>query len=175
MTKVTKPVAAIYQLSIKILNMKINVGTPDRMVRFLIAVVALVLYSGHLFSNFISNSILVLGIIMLATAYFRFCPLYKLFNFSTYTPDANFKSLMNENTVIVDVRQPGEYDAGHIEGSINIPLNELSSNLSKLAGKTVITCCASGARSAIAKSILSSAAIKTFNGGGWKSLAEELQ
>lgn len=154
--------------------MKINVGSADRIVRFTIALVTLGLYSRHLFSGAIAISILVLGTIMLVTAYFRFCPLYKLVGFSTYKPEANFKDIMSENTVIVDVRQPGEYSAGHIEGSINIPLSELSSNLSKLAGKTVITCCASGARSAAAKNVLSAAGIKAFNGGGWKSLSQEL-
>jgi rhodanese-related sulfurtransferase len=153
--------------------MKTNIGKADRIARFLIALLALGLYSSHSFSGIAANVMLLFGIIMLVTAYFSFCPLYKLIGFSTYKPEADFMKLMEENTVIVDVRQPGEYNAGHIEGSINIPLDQLASNLSKLAGRTVITCCASGVRSAAAKDVLAAAGIKAFNGGGWKSLSEQ--
>jgi rhodanese-related sulfurtransferase len=155
--------------------MKTNIGTADRIARFLIALLSLGLYSRHAFSGITANVMLLFGMIMLVTAYFRFCPLYKIAGFSTYKPKTDFIKLMEDNAVIVDVRQPSEYRAAHIGGSINIPLEQLSSNLSKLAGKTVITCCASGMRSAAAKDILSAAGIKVFNGGGWKSLSKEFQ
>lgn len=84
----------------------------------------------------------------------------------------DFKTLVENGAVIVDVRTKGEYQSGHIKGSINIPLQSLQSNLSKLnKNQTIITCCASGMRSGSAKSILKSNGYETvYNGGGWFAL-----
>lgn len=91
-------------------------------------------------------------------------------------PATNFQELMKNGAVIVDVRTPEEYRGGHIKNSINIPLNNLSSQLSKIKkDKTVITCCASGMRSASAKSILKSAGYaEVYNGGGWMGLQNKI-
>ncbi|MDR2148606.1 MAG: rhodanese-like domain-containing protein, partial [Tannerella sp.] len=54
---------------------------------------------------------------------------------------------LSDSTVIVDVRTPGEYAEGHIEKSINIPVDEISreSAQQQLKGyKTIITVCRSG-------------------------------
>lgn len=91
-------------------------------------------------------------------------------------PKVNFSDLMKEGAQIIDVRSPGEFNSGHIKGSINIPLQNLQNNLSKIKrDKPVITCCASGMRSASAKSILKSNGYKhVHNGGGWSSLRGKL-
>lgn len=88
----------------------------------------------------------------------------------------NFQQLVKEGAVIVDVRTAGEFQGGHIRGSINVPLQSIQSSLGKIAkNKTVITCCASGMRSASAKSILKSAGYAdVHNGGGWMSLKSKL-
>lgn len=88
----------------------------------------------------------------------------------------DFKELKAEGAQIVDVRSAGEYKSGHIKGSINIPLDALSRNLSKLnKNKPVITCCASGMRSASAKGILKSNGFtEVHNGGGWSSLYQKI-
>lgn len=87
-------------------------------------------------------------------------------------PKVNFSELVANGAQIIDVRTKNEYQGGHIKGSINIPLQALQSNLNKLKkDKPVITCCASGMRSASAKSILKSNGFKeVHNGGGWMSL-----
>ena len=87
-------------------------------------------------------------------------------------PKADFEKLMNEGAVILDVRTKAEYADGHVKGSMNIPLQNLSANLSKLKkDKPVITCCASGMRSGSAKSILKSEGFKeVHNGGSWTNL-----
>lgn len=87
-------------------------------------------------------------------------------------PSADFKELVKNGAQIIDVRTRGEYASGHVKGSINIPLNELSSNIKKLKkDKPIITCCASGMRSASAKSTLQSLGFtEVHNGGGWMSL-----
>ena len=84
----------------------------------------------------------------------------------------DYKQLVKEGAVIVDVRTPAEYQGGHIKGSINVPLQSLQGSLGKIPkNKTVITCCASGMRSASAKSVLKSAGYaEVHNGGGWMSL-----
>lgn len=92
-------------------------------------------------------------------------------------PATDWKELMQKGAIIVDVRTKGEYQGGHIKGSINIPLQTLSQNLSKLKkGKPIITCCASGMRSASAKSMLTSSGFsEVYNGGGWMSLQSKLK
>ncbi|MDR2232652.1 MAG: rhodanese-like domain-containing protein [Tannerella sp.] len=83
---------------------------------------------------------------------------------------------LNDSTVIVDVRTPEEYASGHIEKSINIPLDVIASKTDQLAGyKTIITVCRSGGRSARAKTILDNAGFKNvINGGGWEQLNSKI-
>jgi phage shock protein E len=97
-------------------------------------------------------------------------------NFLMGTPE-DFAAMVREGAIVVDVRTKGEYSAGHIKGSINIPLDQLPNQLAKLdKDSTIITCCASGMRSGSAKSILlSSGYKKVYNGGGWGSLEYKLR
>ena len=56
------------------------------------------------------------------------------------------------------MRQPEEYESGHIEGTKLIPLGELTKHLEELEkykDKEIITICRSGGRSKTAASILS--------------------
>lgn len=87
-------------------------------------------------------------------------------------PKANFKELFTNGATIVDVRTKSEYHSGNIKGSLNIPLDMLPNSLSKISrDKPVITCCASGMRSASAKRILKANGYENVhNGGGWTSL-----
>ena len=91
-------------------------------------------------------------------------------------PKTDYKELLKNGATIVDVRSKGEYQGGHIKGSINIPLDNLNNSLAKLKkDKTIIICCASGMRSASAKSILQSKGFSTVhNGGGWMSLQNKI-
>lgn len=88
----------------------------------------------------------------------------------------NYKELVKKGAQIIDVRTPEEYALGHIDGSINIPLNELTGRLSKIKKNVpVITCCASGIRSSSAKStLLSLGFTEIYNGGGWMSLKNKV-
>jgi rhodanese-related sulfurtransferase len=89
----------------------------------------------------------------------------------------DYSQLVKDGAIILDVRSKGEYQGGHIKGSINISVDELSNNLSKLKkDKPIITCCASGMRSASAKSILKSNGFtEVHNGGGWNSLQNKIR
>ncbi|MBC7384162.1 MAG: rhodanese-like domain-containing protein [Bacteroidia bacterium] len=89
----------------------------------------------------------------------------------------DYAKLVNDGAIILDVRSKSEYAGGHINGSINISVNTLVNNLNMLKDKTnpIITCCASGIRSASAKSILkSNGYINVHNGGGWISLQNKI-
>lgn len=91
-------------------------------------------------------------------------------------PKANFAELVQKGAIILDVRTPAEFKQGHIKGALNTPLNELSKHLSKLKkDQVIITCCASGMRSASAANILKSNGYTTvYNGGGWNSLSNKI-
>lgn len=97
-------------------------------------------------------------------------------NLLGFGPKVNLKELVHNGAQILDVRTPAEYKSGHIKGSVNIPLQSLNAGMSKLKKDLpVITCCASGARSASAKSILITNGFKdVHNGGGWTSLQQKL-
>jgi rhodanese-related sulfurtransferase len=100
--------------------------------------------------------------------------LKKIFGFG---PKTDYADLVKQGAIILDVRSKWEFAGGHIKGSVNIPVDTLSNNLSKLKDKnqTIITCCASGMRSASAKSILKSNGFtQVYNGGGWSSLQKKL-
>lgn len=93
-------------------------------------------------------------------------------------PKTDYAGLVKQGALILDVRSKGEYAGGHIKGSINISVDTLSSNLSKLKDKNkpVITCCASGMRSAAAKNILKSKGYaEVYNGGAWSSLQNKIR
>lgn len=93
-----------------------------------------------------------------------------------FGPKVDYAQLVKQGAVILDVRSKGEYQGGHIKGSINIPVDTLNNNLNKLKkDKPIITCCASGIRSASAKSILkANGYTQVYNGGGWSSLQNKI-
>ena len=94
-----------------------------------------------------------------------------------FGPKVEFAELIAQGAIILDVRSKGEYAGGHIKGSINIPVDQLRQNIHKLKNKNkpVITCCASGSRSAMAKSILKSNGYsEVHNGGAWNRLQSKM-
>ncbi len=66
--------------------------------------------------------------------------------------------IINRQTALVlDVREPQEFQTGHIARAVNIPLGQVAARaqeLKKYKDKPVIVVCASGARSARAASLL---------------------
>ena len=83
----------------------------------------------------------------------------------------------NSNIGIIDVRTKKEYDSGHIDNCIWIPLSDLNSNIDEIKSQNfdeIYTVCLSGGRSAKAVNILKKHDIKAINirGGmiSWNSL-----
>jgi rhodanese-related sulfurtransferase len=70
---------------------------------------------------------------------------------------------------IVDVRTTSEFMGGNVEGSINIPLQEIQQRMDELKNlkEPLVLCCASGNRSGQATQFLSQQGIECCNGGSW--------
>jgi rhodanese-related sulfurtransferase len=68
---------------------------------------------------------------------------------------------------VVDVRSPAEHAAGHIEGTINIPVDDLRDRLSEVQLENVVVYCAVGQRGHIATQILKAhgANVRNLDGG----------
>ena len=81
--------------------------------------------------------------------------------------------LLSEGAAIIDVRSPVEFAQGHADGSLNLPLSTLAdAPLSLDPGRAIIVCCASGTRSAMAKSVLVRRGFRNVvNGGSWVNVA----
>jgi phage shock protein E len=87
-------------------------------------------------------------------------------------PKVDFAQLMKEGATVVDVRSPGEFATGHVKGAINIPLDRIAKDAERLKSDgVVLTCCASGMRSAAAASQLRSMGFgRVYNAGPWTKL-----
>lgn len=81
----------------------------------------------------------------------------------------NFKALLENGAILLDVRTKEEYRQGAATNSINISLDSLNSNLSKLKkDKPIIIVCASGIRSRSAVTLLKNKGFQeVYNGGSW--------
>ena len=68
---------------------------------------------------------------------------------------AEAKGCIGEGAILLDVREPHEWAAGHAQGSRHIPLEQLGQRQRELpAGRPIITVCRSGGRSARAAALL---------------------
>jgi rhodanese-related sulfurtransferase len=70
---------------------------------------------------------------------------------------------------VVDVRTRAEYSGGHVKGSVNIPLQEITSHIDEIKAmeQPIIFCCASGGRSGQATQYFKSLGVNCENGGSW--------
>ncbi len=82
----------------------------------------------------------------------------------------------NPAITVIDVREPSEYEEGHIEGAENIPLGDIHKAAHDLADfDAVYLYCRSGGRSALGCQILQGAGVPAVNleGGyiAWQRLS----
>ncbi len=79
----------------------------------------------------------------------------------------NGHSGISQDATVVDVRSPQEFESGHVQGALNIPLEQLPGRLQELQGvNQVVLYCRSGNRSAHARRILIDAGIRNVTDGG---------
>lgn len=86
------------------------------------------------------------------------------------TPRQLDSMLQQGRALVVDVREPDEFAAGHIPGAINLPLSRFrASELPEAGDKLLVLNCAAGRRSAMAldKCAAARAEIDTHLAGGF--------
>ncbi len=66
------------------------------------------------------------------------------------------RQLVDRGAFLLDVRTPGEFDSGHVDGAVNIPVQSLGQRLMELPAtdQPVVVYCRSGGRSAQAAALL---------------------
>ena len=78
---------------------------------------------------------------------------------------------LKNGALVIDVRSPGEFSAGHLAKAINIPLDEIETALPKRVkdkNQVLLLHCASGMRSGMAKGKLKGIGYpNAFNLGGY--------
>lgn len=80
---------------------------------------------------------------------------------------ARARQLVGDGATLLDVRTPGEFRSGHVEGALNIPVQQLAQRISEVPKDApVVVYCASGARSASAVGQLRKAGYDAHNLGG---------
>jgi hydroxyacylglutathione hydrolase len=86
-----------------------------------------------------------------------------------------FATELTPDTIVVDVRKPGEFEAEHVEGAINIPLDFINDEMASFPkDKPFIIHCAGGYRSMIAASVLKARGIENFKeiAGGYSAISK---
>ena len=81
------------------------------------------------------------------------------------------------SATLLDVRTPGEYAAGHAEGFVNLPVDDLREHLAEIpADKPVYVICQSALRSYIACRILAQHGLRCSHlSGGWRLYTAVMQ
>ena len=95
-------------------------------------------------------------------------------------PVNELTTLVENGSLVVDVREPDEYESGHIPGAVLVPLSTVLTNKSEFeSDETVYVVCRSGGRSMQACEMLHDVGISNVvnvAGGtmGWISLGNEI-
>lgn len=85
----------------------------------------------------------------------------------------NIKNALRKGAVIIDVRTASEFDRGKVPGSINIPVDRISTSIPRIKGmnRPVIICSSYHEHSNTATRILKENGLKeVYNGGKWQSV-----
>ena len=79
--------------------------------------------------------------------------------------NADLIPVVQAGAIILDVRTPQEFATGHVDGAINIPVQELERRIKEVQrlNKPVITYCRSGMRSGQAVQIMKKHGVEAFN------------
>lgn len=84
--------------------------------------------------------------------------------------------LVREGALILDVRTPVEFAAGHVRGARNVPVDQLGVRLAELGDPgPVVVYCATGARSARATSVLKAAGFDVVDVGRFSAFPPEMR
>jgi rhodanese-related sulfurtransferase len=100
----------------------------------------------------------------------------------TNTPEIDVEELAGtrESGVLVDVREPGEYVAGHVPGAVLIPMGQLAGRMGEIDKTSpVFVICATGNRSLAMTDLLRGAGFDAVSVAGgtvaWARLGRPLE
>lgn len=98
---------------------------------------------------------------------------------ATTIPMSQFAEQYGPDTLVVDVREPGEYVSGHIPGALSMPLSQVAARRDELPrDRTVYVVCASGNRSKVGADLIAYAGFDavSVNGGtqAWQVLRRDV-
>lgn len=83
------------------------------------------------------------------------------------TAVAEAAALIEEGAVLLDVREPEEWEGGHVPGAVFIPMGELGARIGELpTDERVVVICRSGHRSALVTAALQRAGFEATNLAG---------
>jgi phage shock protein E len=94
---------------------------------------------------------------------------------SSDSADSLLAPAQNTQSVVIDVRTPAEFSAGHVEGALNIDVEDPSfqSVISTLdPDVTYLVYCRSGSRSAFAKGIMDEIGLTVVDGGAFTAMQD---
>ena len=120
--------------------------TPDRLIEFAL-------------NHYILVLALVVVIYLLIQEFFDAA----LKKFGFVSPLLAVTKMNNGNTVVIDVREVDEFNKGHIEVAVNLPLSKIKDHVSSLDAyrdKQVLIICQDGTRSSTAGKITTKAGLK---------------
>ena len=82
-----------------------------------------------------------------------------------------FAAPADERPLVVDVRTPQEFSAGHMDGAVNVPVDDLRSRLGEIPrDREIAVCCQVGQRGYLATRLLRQKGFSASNiGGGYKT------
>ncbi len=114
--------------------------------------------------------------VFLAILFLAVFGIYKFF--ASSKNDKRLDHLLSQKPVILDVRSASEFETGHINGAVNIPLDSIRTiPLDRFdQRRPLITCCSHGVRSVQAVQVLKSRGLKNvYDGGAWQDLAGRME
>ena len=83
------------------------------------------------------------------------------------------KEKIKQGALVIDVRTPDEFAAGHYDNATNIPVSDIAGRVAEIGGtnRAIVVYCAAGVRAAKAKAILQKAGFSDVtNAGGLSDL-----
>ncbi|MEX2443300.1 MAG: rhodanese-like domain-containing protein [Alkalispirochaeta sp.] len=108
--------------------------------------------------------IIVIAVVLIGFGLLRM----RLFGSAGVASTARLKQLIDDGALVVDVRTPEEFSAGHVEGAANIPLDEIVDRSQELGdgNQAVILYCNTGNRSGQALVRLHRKGLTNLTNGG---------
>ncbi len=88
----------------------------------------------------------------------------------------DYRTMVDNGAIIIDVRSKVEYYDDHIAEAVNIPFNKMAGKAKRLKAlhKPIITCCRTGLRSIMAKRVLRKSHVTVYNAGKCDQLKKQL-